>query len=608
MSGFLALLWTDGQEASAELISRLAEDMTYRGPSRSAFLAHGEFAAGISVVAPDSAALDQHDGCIIAGTIRLHARADLIGSLAAAGLRCHGEMVDGALMLRAYAAWGMACVERVLGDFAFAVWDTKNRRLFAATDRFSIRPVYFAQTAQGVLVGNSIGTMLQSGWVGTALDESAIADFLALGLNSDPAGTFYKDVRSLPPAHCLISDASGTRARGYWSVPTPNGYRFHRSVDDYADELLTVLQQAVADRLPAQGPIHLTLSGGMDSGSIAGAIFSLLGPEQTKARLKAHTIVYGSLLKEEEGRYATLLGGHLGVSPQFLTAEDFMFRREDGGGAWNAPQPGPMHFLSAEYQIAKRSLTDSGRVLAGFGGDPLFLLHSPTVFDLLRQQGADAPVTIARYLLQCRKFPPLGLRRAIGQRLRRQPDTGLPLWIDPDLVRRTNLTTRVTAFHESELRMSPHAAMSGPFWKALFAQSDPGQLGLPLESSYPFFDSRIMNSLVNVPPPLLRHKSLLRHAMRYVLPAETLRRPKTSLGLASLPYRQRPEVQARQHRLIGEVPSLAQYANVAVLRRCIDEPQTGTSASLQFTEQLAFWLGSVRVNPSCGAARKWPTT
>ena len=91
-------------------------------------------------------------------------------------------MVDGALMLRAYAAWGMACVERVLGDFAFAVWDTKNRRLFAATDRFSIRPVYYAQTAQGVLVGNSIGTMLQSGWVGTALDESAIADFLALGL------------------------------------------------------------------------------------------------------------------------------------------------------------------------------------------------------------------------------------------------------------------------------------------------------------------------------------------------------------------------------------------------------------------------------------------
>jgi len=67
MSGFLTLLWTDGQEASAELMSRLAEDMTYRGPSRRAFLAQGEFAAGISVAAPGSAVLDQHDGCIIGG-------------------------------------------------------------------------------------------------------------------------------------------------------------------------------------------------------------------------------------------------------------------------------------------------------------------------------------------------------------------------------------------------------------------------------------------------------------------------------------------------------------------------------------------------------------
>jgi asparagine synthase (glutamine-hydrolysing) len=594
MSGFLTLLWTDGQEASAELMSRLAEDMTYRGLSRRAFLAQGEFAAGISVAAPDSAVLDQHDGCIIAGTIRLHARADLIRSLAATGLRCHSEMLDGALVLRAYAAWGTACVVRVLGDFAFALWDTKNRRLFAATDRFSIRPVYYAQTAQGVLIGNSIGTMLQSGWIGNALDENAIADFLALGLNSDPVGTIYRDIRSLPAAHCLIADASGTRTREYWSAPAPNGYRLHRSVDDHADELLAVLQQAVADRLPAEGPIHLTLSGGMDSGSIAGAIFSLLGPEETKARLKAHTIVFGSLLKEEEGRYASLLGGHLGISPQILTAEDFMLRREGEHGAWNPPQPGLIHFLSAEYQIAKRSLADSGRVLAGFGGDPLFLLHSPTVFDLLKQQGAAASVTIARHFLHHRKLPPLGFRRAVGQRLRRRPDLGgLPLWIDPDLARRTDLTARVTAYRESDLRMSPHAAMSGPFWKAIFAQSDPGQLGLPLESSQPFFDSRIMNSLVDVPPPWLRNKSLLRHAMRNVLPAEILRRPKTSLGLASLPDRQQPEVRARQHRLIGRVSTLAEFANIAVLRRCIDQPQTGTSAWLQFAEQLAFWLGSV---------------
>src|ERR1700712_2782505 len=125
MSGFVALLRIDGEEATAEFVSRLAEDMAYRGASRREYLAQGAFAAGISIAAPASAVLDQYDGCTIAGTIRLHARTDLVGSLAGAGMRAEAGMTDGALVLRAYAAWGTACVERLLGDFAFALWDAK---------------------------------------------------------------------------------------------------------------------------------------------------------------------------------------------------------------------------------------------------------------------------------------------------------------------------------------------------------------------------------------------------------------------------------------------------------------------------------------------------
>ena len=594
MSGFVALLWTDGQEASAELINRLAEDMAYRGASRRAYLAQGAFAAGISIAAPASAVLDQFEGCTIAGTIKLHDRTDLVRRLAAAGMGVEADMTDGALVLRAHAAWGTACLERLLGDFAFALWDAKARRLLAATDRFSIRPIYYARTAQGLLVGNSIGTLLTSGWIAKTLDEKAIADYLVLGLNSDPAGTIYTQIKSLSPAHCLIADASGIRTRQYWSPPAQDGYRFHRSEDDYADELLAVLKEAVADRLPAKGSIHLTLSGGMDSGSIAGAIFSLLGPEETKARLKAHTIVYGSMMQEEEGRYANLLGAHLGISPQTLTAEDFLFRHEDARESWQPPQPGTMYFLTPEYEIAKRSLADSGPVFTGFGGDPLFLLHSPTVFGLLAREGLSAPVTMARHILHHGKFPPLGLRRALGRRLRRTPDPELPPWIDADFARRTDMIARVSAFRENARRKSPLVTMSGPFWKTIFAQADPGQLGLAIESVYPFFDSRLMDFMLRVPAPLLWRKSLLRRAMRNLLPSEILRRPKTPLGMSALPTRRQPQVQARQRRILANAPMLADYTNMAVLRRCMDQPQTGTSGPLFFAEQLAFWLGTAR--------------
>ena len=592
MSGFLAFLRTDGQDVPVECISRLAEDMAYRGPSRRNFLTQGAFAAGISVAALDSAALYQHDGCTVAGTIRLHARADLLVCLAAAGIPVHAGMQDAALVLHAYAAWGAACAERLLGDFAFVIWDAKARRLLAVTDRFGVRPIYYAQTTQGLLVSNSIATLLASGLIDKALDERAVADFLAFGVNSDPAGTIYTGIRAVPPAHLLLGDASRAATQRYWSVPAADGYSFRRSIDDYADELLDLLRQAVADRLPAEGSIHLTLSGGMDSGSIAGTVFSLLGPDESKERLKAHTIVYRSLITEEEGHYANLLGDHLGISPQILTVEDYLFQDETQGGAWKAPQPGPLYFLSPEYQIARRAQANSGRVLTGFGGDPLFLLHSATVLDLLLHEKAAAPITIARHALSHRQFPSFGLRRRVEQRLRRQPDAGLPLWIDGDFARRTDLRARAAAYRESNLRLSPHAAMSGPFWRTLFAEADPGHLGIPIEASHPFFDSRIMDFLVHVPGPLLRNKFLLRHAMRNILPEEILRRPKTTLGLAMLSDREAPRVKMRQHRLVEKAPGLAAYVNISVLRRCIDRPQRGTSAALSFAEQLAFWLGS----------------
>jgi hypothetical protein len=230
-------------------------------------------------------------------------------------------------------------------------------------------------------------------------------------------------------------------------------------------------------------------------------------------------------------------------------------------------------------------------VFTGFGGDPLFHLHSPTVFDLLAREGAAASITTARHAFHHRELPPLGLRRAAGQRLRRMPDAGLPLWIDAGFSRRTQLKERVAAYRECIRRSSSHAAMTGTFWRNIFAQSDPGSLGLPIEANYPFFDSRIMELLVRVPAPLLRNKRLLRHAMRNLLPAETLRRPKTALGQGAVADREQPQAKARQHRLVDKAPMLAEYVNVSVLRRCIDRPQTGTSGALCFAEQLAFWLG-----------------
>jgi hypothetical protein len=103
-----------------------------------------------------------------------------------------------------------------------------------------------------------------------------------------------------------------------------------------------------------------------------------------------------------------------------------------------------------------------------------------------------------------------------------------------------------------------------------------------------------MDFLLRVPAPLLWKKSLLRRAMRNLLPSEILQRPKTPLGMSALPTRRQPQVQARQQRILASAPMLAGYTNMAVLRRCMEQPQAGTSGPLFFAEQLAFWLGTAR--------------
>src|SRR6266851_3857225 len=184
----------------------------------------------------------------VADHARLDGRADLIAGLQRAKRVVRPEAPDSELILHAYAAWGTPCVERLLGDFAFAIWDARNKQLFCARDHFGIKPFYYAQQGDLFLFSNTLNCVRMHPEVSGELNDAAIGDFLLFGLNCDNATTSFRDIQRLSPAHSLSISPEGVKIRRYWAPPTDGRIRYSKP-EEYVENFQSLLEAAVADRL-----------------------------------------------------------------------------------------------------------------------------------------------------------------------------------------------------------------------------------------------------------------------------------------------------------------------------------------------------------------------
>ena len=212
---------------------------------------------------------DREAGLAVAADARLDDRDTLCNTLGVP----HPERAvisDGDLIIRAYARWGRDCPNHLLGDYAFAVWDAKQRLLFCARDHIGVRPFYYASTAEGFVFASEIEAVLAAPGVSDDLDEDTLAMHLTR-VRFHWHRTFFRMVNHLPPGHTLTVEPPAAahcppRPERYWypeQVP-----RVRLATDDaYAEELLDLTGRAVKDRLRG-GPVGTHLSGGLDSSSV----------------------------------------------------------------------------------------------------------------------------------------------------------------------------------------------------------------------------------------------------------------------------------------------------------------------------------------------------
>jgi asparagine synthase (glutamine-hydrolysing) len=172
---------------------------------------------------------------------------------------------DTEVVVNAYRAWGAESLDRFRGMFAFAIWDSIERELFAARDLFGEKPLYYAVAPDGaLLIASEIKAILATRLVDDALDRGSMDAYLALGY-VPPDRTAYRQIHTLPPAHFLRWKNGSLTLRRYW---TPKLDTHPIALEDAAEQLRELLDRSVRRQMVADVEVGALLSGGTDSSTI----------------------------------------------------------------------------------------------------------------------------------------------------------------------------------------------------------------------------------------------------------------------------------------------------------------------------------------------------
>ncbi|MCL6593773.1 MAG: asparagine synthase (glutamine-hydrolyzing), partial [Alicyclobacillus sp.] len=193
---------------------------------------------------------------------------------------------DTEVLLTAYMAWGEACVDKLNGIFAFAIWDEREQALFMARDRLGVKPLFYARRGSSFVFASELKALLVHPLVEPVVDSEGLAEIFAVGPARTPGHGIFKDVFELRPGHLLWVTRRGERMRAYWQL----------EAIEHTDDLDTTVQtvhdlfiDTVRRQLVSDVPVCTFLSGGIDSSAVT-AIAALAYREWGRAPLHTFAI------------------------------------------------------------------------------------------------------------------------------------------------------------------------------------------------------------------------------------------------------------------------------------------------------------------------------
>ncbi|HEV8240358.1 MAG TPA: asparagine synthase-related protein [Thermoanaerobaculia bacterium] len=426
MSGIVAVFRRDGRPVEAGEVERmLAAVPECSVDGQSAWVA-GEVGLGHQRfwVLPEEMGevqplFDAEIGCVLVADLRLDNRGQLLRELAVTGDDA-ALWSDARLLLAGYLRWGQACVERLMGDFAFVLWDEREKRLFAARDPMGARGLSYHLSDGVALLASNVEQLLAHGAFAARLNESRVVDLLTMDW-SDQAATFYRDVLDLVPGATLTVTATRAEVREFCDLLPVKRLRY-RDQRNYAEHYRELVTEAVACRLRSTGRIGLSLSGGLDSTLLAAIAAPMVPQGGGASGLQCYSYAFERHPSCDERPFIEPLVAHLGVGSRYAWCDDLWTLRD--ADRW------PVHrdyVLTDPYawlpQAVNRLASQDGcRVLlGGYYGDVL-TAGSREWAAGMAADGRLGELTVE--LWKNRSLPVwAGAARSLGRAM-------LPLWID----------------------------------------------------------------------------------------------------------------------------------------------------------------------------------
>jgi asparagine synthase (glutamine-hydrolysing) len=545
LSGFVAIINTAGTSVDRILLERLTRSLQCRGPDRQQVWADGPVGLGHTLFRTTHEAQYESqpasiDGKVwITGSIRVDARKALVTELDLDIPLSLDTTPDSELVLHAYHTWGERCLDHLLGDFAFALWDGHKQQLFCAGDRFGKRQLYHAQIGDTCMISNSMHCMRQHPAISDELNDQAIGDFLLFGdhIWTDKTQTAFKDIKTLQAAHTLVVSGGSSVIRRYWDLPTDIPLLKYRSDGDYLEHFQAVFTEAVEDRLRCDDVI-ISLSGGMDSSAIAAIARKIQQSGSRNFGLHAFTAVFDELHPDQERYYSSLVGEHLDLPIQYIVADHHPLLAPSV--QWT--RPSEIYQPSLWVEIGEKALKSARVKLVGSAADNL-LYYSPALPTL----GEANPLQTMRHIFQLRtlygRMPGLGtgliakMKEVVGKTVENSPAYPYPPWLNKDFEKTfgmrdrwgTEWTPAANRGNANTRHPLLYDSLMSPSWNTedLDMRSN---FTFPEERD-PFLDLRLVEFVLSIPPmPWLYKKHILRQSMKRLLPKVIIERPKQPLG------------------------------------------------------------------------------
>jgi asparagine synthase (glutamine-hydrolysing) len=195
---------------------------------------------------------------------------------------------DTEVLLISYIEWGIDCVSRLNGIFAFGIWDGRKQQMFLARDRFGVKPLFYSIIDGSLIFGSELKALLAHPFIKPQIDVEGLNEIFSLGPARTPGHGVYRNMHEIKPAHCMVYAKENTRRWQYWKLES------HPHTDSF-EETVSVLKMLVSDAIKRQlvsdVPLCTFLSGGLDSSAIS-AISSDSFKSSGKGRLNTFSVDY----------------------------------------------------------------------------------------------------------------------------------------------------------------------------------------------------------------------------------------------------------------------------------------------------------------------------